>query len=106
MSSATYLEVLTKVMVSVDGDPRHPGLRLLHHPDLHLLPGLPAPPLQEPDQLPRPPAPLSLVSFIIIIIDILVTCQVGRLIPRVDQAAVILHWTGGVTETQVFRQTL
>ena len=88
------------VIVGVHRDPRHPGLHLLHPGDLLLLLRLPPPPLYEPDQPPCPPAPLPPV-LLCLLHSVLAAAagQVGRLVPRVDQAAVVLHWRRGLTET-------
>ena len=90
-----HLEALAIVKVGVHRDPGRPGLQLLHPADLSLLLGLPPPPLDEPDQSPGTPASLPLVRP-----SLLATAgQVTGLVPRVYQAAVILHWTRGLTET-------
>ena len=81
------------VMVCVHYDPRHPRLHLLHPADPHLLPRLSPPSFYEPDHPPGPPSSPSLPSALT------TASEVGRLVSRVDQAAVILHWTRGLTET-------
>ena len=91
--SKSHREAQTMVVVGVHRDPRHPRLHLLHPADPRLLPRLSPPPLYEPDHPPCPPAWPSLPRALV------TASQVGRLVPRVDQAAVILHWTRGLTET-------